>query len=131
MKNVRINILKHRPDSITIRYSLNQKVSNRGGVEDTRLEAKAKDTKKFRGQGPRTQTQVFSRKKKVFKKFFSGNLKKKGLQKSFSGEKDLQKFFSGDLYLRKPKKRSLQIFCKVFGVFQQNFNGSKIVLSSS
>ena len=40
-----------------------------GGVEDTRLEAKAKDTKKSeakakdrnaRGQGPRTQMQVFS-----------------------------------------------------------------------
>ena len=32
----------------------------RGGVEDTRLEAKAKDTKKIRGQGPRTQMQIFS-----------------------------------------------------------------------
>ena len=40
-------------------------------------------------------------------------------------------FFSGDLYLRKPKKRSLQIFRKVSGVFQRNFNGSKILLSSS
>ena len=42
----------------------------RGGVEDTRLEAKAKAkyTKKFRGQGqgPRTQAQVFSKKEKVF-----------------------------------------------------------------
>ena len=51
----------------------------RGGVEDTRLEAKAKDTTKLRGQGqgqpfrgqtprgqgqgPRTQLQVFSKKK--------------------------------------------------------------------
>ena len=33
--------------------------------------------------------------------------------------------------MRKPKKRSLQIFCKVSGVFQRTFNGSKIVLSSS
>ena len=49
----------------------------RGGVEDTRLEAK--DIKKFRGQGPRTQTLVFSKTKvlkiffqakKVFKNFF-------------------------------------------------------------
>ena len=48
--------------------------------------------------------------------------KKKGLQKNF---------FSGDLYLRKPKKKSLQIFRKVSGVFQRNFNGSKIVLFSS
>ena len=69
----------------------------RGGVEDTRLEAKtkAKDTKKnprprprtafsrtepleakdrnARGQGPRTQAQAFS-KKKVFEIFFSGDL---------------------------------------------------------
>ena len=34
-------------------------------------------------------------------------------------------------HLRKPKTRSLRIFRKVFGVFQRNFNGSKIVLSSS
>ena len=46
-------------------------------------------------------------------------------------KKGLQNFFSGDLYLRKPKKRSLQIFRKVSGVFQRNFHGSKIVLSSS
>ena len=71
------------------------------------FEIKAKD-RPSRGQGPRTQTQVFSKKKMVFKNFFSG-----------------------DLYLRKPKKKSLQIFCKVSGVFQQNFNGSKVVLSSS
>ena len=82
----------------------------KGGVEDTSLEAK--DTKKFQGQGqtlsrPRTQTQVFS--------------KKKGLQK----------FFSGDLYSMKPKKKCSQIFRKVSGIFQRNFNGSKIVLSSS
>ena len=50
--------------------------TSRGEVKDTGLEAK--DTKNFetkaknrpsRGQGPRTQTQVFS-KKKVFKKIF-------------------------------------------------------------
>ena len=75
------------------------------------------DPLEAKDQGPRTQTQVFS--------------KKKGLQNFFSGEKGLQKIFSGDLYLRKPKKRSLQIFRKVSGVFQRNFNGSKIVLSSS
>ena len=82
------------------------------------FEAKAKDRpSRGQDQGPRTQTQVFS--------------KKKGLQKFFSGEKGLQNFFSSDLYLRKPKKKSLQIFRKVSGVFQQNFNGSKMVLSSS
>ena len=67
----------------------NNSIITRGGVEDTRLEAKAKDTKKSmakakdslsedrtsRGQGqecsrPRTQAQAFSKKKKVFKNFF-------------------------------------------------------------
>ena len=102
-------------------------VINRGGVEDTRLEAnaKAKDTKNFeakdrpsrgQGQGPRTQTQLFS--------------KKKGLQNFFSREKGLQNCFRPSL-LEETKKRSLQIFRKVSGVFQRNFNGSKIVLSSS
>ena len=107
----------------------------RGGVEDTRLEAK--DTKKFRGQiqgqtlsRPRTQTQAFS-KKKVFKIFFQAISKKKVFKKFFLGEKGLQNFFSGDLYSRKPKKRCLQIFRKASGFFQRNFNGSKIVLSSS
>ena len=57
-------------------------------------------------------------KKNVFKNFFQA-------------KKVFKNVFSGDLYLRKPKKRSKQIFRKVSGVFQQNFNGSKIVLSSS
>ena len=86
---------------------------NRGGVEDTRLEAKAKDTKKFRGQGqgqpfggqtlsrPRTgmleakakdqghKAQVLSKKKKmVFTKIFQviSKKKKKGLHKNFSSD---------------------------------------------
>ena len=46
----------------------------RGGFEDTRLETKAKD-RPSRDQGPRTQTQVFS-KKKVFKIFFRRSQKK-------------------------------------------------------
>ena len=89
--------------------------SIRGGVEDTRLEAKAKHTKKFRGQDqlfrrqtlsrPRTEMleakaknqrhrrQVFSkRKKKRSSNFFSGELQKKGLQLHFSVE--LQKIRS-------------------------------------
>ena len=73
----------------------------KGGVEDTRLEAKAKDTKKFRGQD---QGQTLSRPRPRTKDTDASALQKKGLQKFFSGEKCLQKFFSGDLYLRKPKK---------------------------
>ena len=114
----------------------NISMKTRGEVEDTRL--KAKDTKNFeakaknrpsRGQGPRTQTQVFS-KKKGLQNFFSGDLKK-SLQKFFSGEKGLQKISFRRSLLEETKKRSLQIFRKVSGVFQRNFNGSKIVLSSS
>ena len=36
-------------------------VDSRGGVEDTRLEAKAKDTKKIRGQGQPFRGQTLSR----------------------------------------------------------------------
>ena len=78
------------------------------------FEAKAKD-RPSQGQGLRRKC---SPKKKVFKIFFEA-------------QKVFKNFFSGDLYLKKPKTRSLQIFRKVFGVFQRNFNGSKIVLSSS
>ena len=52
-----------------------------------------------RGQGPRTQTQVFC--------------EKKGLQNFFSGEKGLKKSVSGDLQLRKTKK--------VFANFSRDF----------
>ena len=87
------------------------KVGCRGGVEDTRLEAKAKDTKKIRGQGqgqpfrgqtlsrPRTgmleakakdqghKAQVLSKKKKkkkVFTKIFQAISTKKRFPKNFS-----------------------------------------------
>ena len=74
------------------------------------LEAKAK-YRPFRSQdqGPRTQTQVFSKKRK----------------------KMSSKFFFRRSLLEETKKRSWQIFRKVFCVFQQNFYGPKIVLSSS
>ena len=62
---------------------------------------------------------------------FSKQKQKKGLQKFFSGEKGLQKIFFRRSLLEETKKRSLQIFRKVSGVFQRNFNGSKLVLPSS
>ena len=94
----------------------------RGGVEDTRLEAK--DTKKSeakakdslsedrhsQGQGPRTQAQVHSKKKK-----------KKGLHKNFSGAS--QKFFR-----RSPRKN---VFQKIFQALHKILTIQKIVLSSS
>ena len=35
----------------TLFHKMNNDIMTRGGVEDTRLEAKAKDTRKIRGQG--------------------------------------------------------------------------------
>ena len=65
----------------------------RGGVEDTRLEAKAKDTKKIRGQGQPFRGQTLSRPRTEMleaKAQDQGHSrecspKKKGLQKSFPG----------------------------------------------
>ena len=67
--------------------------NTRDGVEDTRLEAKAKDTKKIQGQGQPFRGQTLSRprtgmleaKDQGHKRKCSPNNKKKGLQKSFSG----------------------------------------------
>ena len=72
-------------------------VFSRGELEDTKLEAKAKDTKKIRGQGqecsrPKTKdtnASVFLR-KKVLKNFFRSISKKNGLEKHSSA--DLQNF---------------------------------------
>ena len=90
---------------------MNMSVESRGGVEDTRLEAKAKDTKKSeakakdslsedrhsRGQGqecsrPRPRTKDTSanalhkkKKKKVFTKIFQAISTKKRFPKNFSG----------------------------------------------
>ena len=108
-------------------------LKNRGGVEDTRLEAKAKDTKKIRGQGqgqpfrgqtlsrPRTgmleakakdqghKAQVLSKKKKkkVFTKIFQAISKKKKKKKVFQAIST--------------KKR----FPKNFSTAPQNFNFPK------
>ena len=53
-------------------------------VEDTRLEAKdsLSEDRPSRGQGPRTQRQVFS-KKKGHQKSFSGNFQFKGVARIF------------------------------------------------
>ena len=102
----------------------------RGGVEDTRLEAKAKD-RPSQGHGPRTQTQVFSKKKRRSSKFFFWRSQKKGLQKIFSGEKGLQKFFFRRPLLEETKKKVFADFPQGFWRFPTKFSDSKIVLSSS
>ena len=119
-----------------------RKVLHRGGVEDTRLEAKAKDTKKIRGQGqgqpfrgqtlsrPRSgmleakakdqghKAQVLSKKKKkVFTKIFQAISKKKKEKRSS------QKFFK-----RSPLKN---VFQEIFQALHKILTFQKIVLSSS
>ena len=88
----------------------------RGGVEDTRLEAKAKDTKKIRGQGqgqgqpfrgqtlsrPRTGMLEAKAKDQGHKAQVLSKKKKKGLHKNFSGD------------LQKKKKKKKKVFTKIF-----------------
>ena len=88
-----------------VTYYLWRSIVIRGEVEDTRLEAKAKDTKKFRGQGHRRKC---SPKKKVFKNFFSG-----------------------DLHLRKTKKDLRKVSAKFLAFFNKISTVQQIVLSSS
>ena len=127
-------------------------LNNRGGVEDTRLEAKAKakDTKKIRGQGqgqgqpfrgqtlsrPRTgmleakakdqghKAQVLSKKKK----------KKRSSQKFFrrspkkKKKKKKKKRSSQKFFKRSPRKNAFQ---KIFQPLHKILTFRKIVLSSS
>ena len=99
---------------------------SRGGVEDTRLEARTQ--KKIRSQGQPFRGQTLLRPRtgmleaKVKDKGTSASVlqKKKGVQKSFSGDlkKSLQKFFQ-----RSPVKTA---FSNFFSGNLQNFNNSKL-----
>ena len=111
----------------------------RGGVEDTRLEAKAQDTKKILGQGqgqpfrgqtlsrPRTgmleakakdtSASALKKKKKDLHKNFSGDLQKKK-------EKGLHINFSSDLHKKTFSKKFFKRSTKFLTI-------QKIVLSSS
>ena len=97
--------------------------SSRGGVENTRLEAKAKDTKKFRGQGTylleakakdQGHRRKCTQKKKRSSKIFFRRAKKKRFSKIFSGKKGLQNFFFRRSLIEETKK-------KVFADFPQDF----------
>ena len=70
-------------------------ISARGGIENARLKAKAKDTKKIRGQG---QGQPFSRAEPL-----EAKARDQRHMSKCSPKKSLQKFFSGDLqFIRVP-----------------------------
>ena len=103
---------------------------NRGGVEDTRLEAKAKDTKKIRGQGqgqpfrgqtlsrPRTGMLEAKAKDQGHKAQVLSKKKKKSLHKNFSGDLQKKKVFTKTFQAISTKKR----FPKNFSTAPQNFN---------
>ena len=101
----------------------------RGGVEDTRLEAKAKDTKKIRGQG---QGQPF--RGQTLSRPRTGMLEAKAKDTSASAlqkKKGLHKNFSGDLQKKEDLPKIFQAistktrFSKNFSSAPQNFNNSK------
>ena len=113
-------------------------LSTRGGVEDTKLKAKAKDTKKIRDQGqgqpfrgqtlsrPRTgmleakdtsASALQKKKKRSSQKFFWRSPKKKKKKRSS------QKFFK-----RSPQKN---VFQKIFQALHKILTIQKIVLFSS
>ena len=101
----------------------------RGGVEDTTLEAKAKDTKKIRGQGQGQpfRGQTLSRPRTGM---IEAKAKDQGHKRKCSPKKNLHKIFSGDLKKKgftkifqaiSTKKR----FPKNFSSAPQYFNNSK------
>ena len=94
---------------------LNLIVFTRGGVEDTRLEAK--DTKKIRGQGQGHKRSALHKKKKGLHKNFFSDLQKKKKRRSS------QKFFK-----RSPQKN---VFQKNFQALHKILTIQKIVLFSS
>ena len=113
----------------------------RGGVEDTRLEAKAKDTKKIRGQGQPFRGQTLSRprtgmleaKAKDTSVSALQKKKKKGLHKNFSGDlqkkkKKKRKRSSQKFFKRSPRKHVIQ---KIFQALHKILTIQKLVLSSS
>ena len=104
----------------------------RGGVEDTRLEAKTKDTKKSEAKDSlskdrhsRGQGQECSRPRT--KDTSARALQKKGLQKIFQAISK-KKRFSQKFFRRSPQKN---VFQKIFQALHKNLTIQKILLSSS
>ena len=102
---------------------------SRGGVEDTRLEAKAKGTQKFRGQDPleaKTQgRRCKCSKKKVF------NLKKKVFKNFFQAKKVFKNFFQAIFTWEKTKKGRRKFSARFLSLSNKLSTVQKIVLSSS
>ena len=123
-------------------------INTRGGVEDTRLEAKAKDTKKIRGQGqgqgqpfrgqtlsrPRTGMLEAKAKDQGHKAQVLSKKKKKGPHKNFSGDlqkkKKKKKKRSSQKFFRRSPKKKKKVFTKIFQAistkkrFPKNFSSA-------
>ena len=109
--------------SFCLFFSQSAEVESR--TQDSRPRLKTAPSKTY-GTLPRPRTGMLEAKKKGHRRKCSP---KKGLQNFFQAKKSLKKFHQAISNWGK-QKRSSQIFRKVSGVFQQNFNGSKIGLSS-
>ena len=96
----------------------------RGGVEDTRLEAKAKDTKKIRGQGQPFRGQTLSRPRTGM---LEAKTKDQGHKRKCSPKKKKKKVITKIFQAISAKK----VFQKIFQALQKILTIQKIVLSSS
>ena len=108
---------------------------DRSGVEDTRLEAKAKDTKKIRGQGQgqpfRGQTLSRPRTGMLEAKAKDQGHKRKCSPKKRSSQKFFRRFQKKKkkkIFRRSPQKNAFQ---KIFQALHKILTIQKIVLSSS
>ena len=121
-------ILKYDWQLFVARYVCGPEVESRtqGSRPRTQKNFEARD-RPSRGQGLRTQAQVFSKTKEGFEKFFSSNLKKKFLQ----AKKVFKNFFSGDFHLRKTKKGLRKFSARFLALSNKISTVQKIVLSSS
>ena len=109
----------------------------RGGVEDTRLEAKAKDTKKIRGQGQgqpfrgqtltRPKTGMLEAKDQGHKRKYPPK-KKRAFTKCFQAISKKKKRSSQKFFKRSPQKN---VFQRIFQALHKILTIQKIVLSSS
>ena len=96
-------------------------VLSRGGVEDTRLEAKAKDTKKIQGQGQPFRRQTLSRPRTGMLEAKDQGHKAQVLSKK-KKKRSSQKFF---------KRSRKNAFQKIFQPLHKIVTFQKLVLSSS
>ena len=98
----------------------------------TQKNIKAKDRpSRGQGRGPRTQAQVFSKKKKVFKIFFKRSQKQRSSKFFFQPKKVFKFFFSGDFHFRKTKTGLRKFSARFLALSNKISTVQKIVLSSS